>query len=122
MFFRYYFNWVYERYDYSGGKELPARDPAREPRAAQAVFRGVLAAADAVLRPLTPLVRRGAGLAEPLCRFANPAMKAVLPLLEAALRGMGKLEWLTGPASDRIVDFVRRADPATFDPPGRGDG
>ncbi|MEW6554222.1 MAG: NAD(P)/FAD-dependent oxidoreductase [Actinomycetota bacterium] len=120
MFFRYYFNWIYERYDYSGGKELPPRDPSSQPRVAQAVFRGVLAAADAVLRPLAPLVRAGVGLAEPLCRFANPAMKAVLPLLEAALRGMERLEGFTGPASDRIVDFVRRADPATFDPPGRG--
>ena len=114
MFFRYYFNWVYERYDYSGGREAPPRDRASEPRVAQAAFRGTLLAADTVLRALKPVVRAAADLAEPLTRYANPAMKALLPLVEALVRGMVKMEPVTGPLSERMVDFVRRADPGVF--------
>ncbi len=119
MFFRYYFNWIYERYDYSGGKTAPEGDAASQPRVAQTVFRGALGAADTVLRAFSPALKGAASLAEPLSRFANPAMQAALPLLEAVVRGMVKMERFTGPVSDKIVDFVRRADPATFDPPRR---
>lgn len=120
MFFRYYFNWTYERYDYSGGREAPPRDAASEPRVAQAAFRGALRAADAALVLLKPAVRAAAGLAQPLCRFANPAMKTALPLVEALVRGMVRMEPLTAPMSERVVDFARRADPDVFAPPGRG--
>jgi electron transfer flavoprotein-quinone oxidoreductase len=120
MFFRYYFNWIYERYDYSGGKGEPIRDGVTEPRIAQAVFRGALGAADAALWLVSPAVRAAAGLLEPLCRFANPVMKATLPALEALVRGMVKMEAFTGPVSEKIVDFVRRADPRVFDPPHKG--
>jgi flavin-dependent dehydrogenase len=119
MFFRYYFNWIYERYDYSGGKEVPPRE-APQPRAAQFLLRSVLGAADTVLGLLSPVMKPAALLAEPLCRFANPAMKAVLPLLEAVVRGMVRMEGLTSPLSEKIVDLVARSDPAAFDPPGKG--
>jgi flavin-dependent dehydrogenase len=119
MFFRYFFNWTYERYDYSGGKGEPPRDAAREPRTAQTLFRGALRACDGVLGMLSPALRATTGLLMPLCRFANPVMKTALPLLEAFMRGMVKLEPVLSPLSGRIVDFVRRADPGTFDPPGR---
>jgi flavin-dependent dehydrogenase len=122
MFFRYYFNWIYERYDYSGGKQLPERDPSSQPRTAQIIFRSALGATDIVMRALSPAVKAAAGLAEPLCRFANPAMRAALPLLEAMFGVLVKMERFTGPASDKIVDFVRRADAATFDPPGKRGG
>ncbi len=120
MYFRYYFNWLYERYDYSGGREAPPRDAASEPRVAQAVFRGALGAADKALSLLAPLIKPAAGLLEPLCRFANPAMKVALPLLEALMRGLVKVEAFTAPMSERLVDFVRRADPAVFDTPPKG--
>jgi flavin-dependent dehydrogenase len=120
MFFRYYFNWLYERYDYSGGNEAPPRDLASEPRAAQAVFRGTLGALDAALRLLSPAVKASTGVLQPLCRFANPVMKAALPLVEALVKGLVKMEAFTAPLSDRVVGFVRRSDPATFDPPGKG--
>ena len=60
------------------------------------------------------LVQPAADLAEPLTRYANPAMKALLPLVEALVRGMVKMEPVTGPLSERMVDFVRRADPGVF--------
>ncbi len=122
MFFRYYYNWVYERYDYSGGKGEPVRDRACEPRVAQSVFRGALGAADAALKLFSPLLRIAARRLEPLSRLANPAMKAALPAVEALLRAAAGMERLTAPISDRMVDFVRRADPGIFDPPRAGGG
>jgi len=119
MFFRYYFNWVYERYDYSGGKGEPRRDTASEPRVAQSVFRGALKACDATLGLLSPVTRAAADLFMPLCRFVNPVMKAALPLMEALVRGMVRLEPVMSPVSDRIIDFVRRGDPEVFDQPSR---
>ena len=120
MYFRYYFNWLYERYDYSGGKSEPSRNAAAEPRAAQSVFRGMLGAADAVLKLLSPAVRAASGLLEPLSRFANPAMKVALPLIELLMKGLVKMDPVTAPLSEKIVDMVRRSDPRIFDPPARG--
>lgn len=119
MFFRYHFNWIYERYDYSGGKGEPARNESDEPRMAQSVFHGALGAADAALKLLSPAVKVMTSLLEPLSGLANPVMKAVLPVVEALVRGMVKMEPVMAPLSDRIVDLVRRADPKVFDPPGK---
>ncbi len=38
MFFRYHYNWIYERYDYSEGKPPPDREGMVEPKAGQAAF------------------------------------------------------------------------------------
>ena len=120
MYFRYYYNWLHERYDYSGGKGGPPRDRAREPRVAQAIFRVALGAADSLLTLLSPLVKAAAGLLEPLSGLANPVMTALLPLVEALVRILVKMEPVMGPVSERIVDALGRADPATFDVPDEG--
>jgi flavin-dependent dehydrogenase len=120
MYFRYYYNWVYERYDYSEGHPAPVRDKGAEPRVAQAAFRLTLGCADLVLGGLAPLLRIAAALAEPLSGLANPAMKMLLPLIEVMMRGLVKLEPRTDALTSRIIRFVRRADPRTFDAPRRG--
>ena len=117
MYCRYYYNWLYERYDYSGGKETPARDESREPKLAQAAFRFVLGTADSLLKLLSPAISEAAELLEPLAVVANPAMKALLPLIEAAFKGLHRAEKVTAPLSNLLIDFVRRADPGVFDHP-----
>ena len=117
MYFRYYFNWLYERFDYSGGKEAPSRSAAGEPRIAQTAFKFVLRAADSLLSLLSPVISETAELVEPLAELANPVMKVSLPLIEAAFRGLHNIERLTAPLSDRLIDFIRHADPSVFDPP-----
>lgn len=116
MYFRYYFNWLYERYDYSGGKEAPARDAAREPRVAQAAFKFVLGTADSLLKLMSPAISETAELVEPLAGLANPAMKTLLPLIEAAFKGLHRMEKVTTPLSNRLISFIKRADPGVFDP------
>lgn len=120
LFPRYYYNWLYERYDYSGGKEEPERDRAREPRAAQAVLRGGLRLMDSALGLAAPLIRAASGLLEPLAGIVNPAMKLMLPAIEALMRGWKKVEPSLAPLSEKMVDFVGRADPAVFAPPQKG--
>ncbi|MBC7230639.1 MAG: NAD(P)/FAD-dependent oxidoreductase [Actinobacteria bacterium] len=122
MFPRYYYNWLYERYDYSGGRGEPARDHSREPRVAQAVLRAGFKLMDSALALGAPLVKAAAGLLEPVARFANPAMKVLLPGIEALMRGWKKVEPALAPLSDRMIDFVGRADPAVFAAPRKGGG
>jgi electron transfer flavoprotein-quinone oxidoreductase len=120
MYFRYYYNWVYERYDYSGGKSDEARDPAAEPVVAQTVFSVIMRAGDLTFLILAPVTRLLADFLEPAARFANPVMAKLLPLIERGVKGLIGLEKYTSPISDRIVDFVRRADPKIFDVARRG--
>jgi len=120
MFFRYYYNWLYERYDYSGGKPGPERDRDNEPRAAQEAFRITMEVADMLLKLSAPLLKPAARMLEPLADLANPAMKLLLPLVEALMKGLRELEPVTSPLADKLVDFVRRADPHVFDPPSEG--
>lgn len=118
MFFRYYYNWLYQRYDFSEGKPAPEPKGAEEPRFAQAIFKVFMKGLDLGLRLTGPLVRATARVLEPLSGLANPAMKMMLPLVEALIKGMVKLEPVMEPLSEKIIDFIRRADPAVFDPPG----
>jgi electron transfer flavoprotein-quinone oxidoreductase len=120
MYFRYYYNWLYERYDYSGGKTDEARVRAEEPRIGQEIFSITLKAGDLALTILSPVLKALVDLLEPGARFANPIMTRLLPALEAMVRGLVRVERYTIPISDRIVDFVRRADPRIFDAPGKG--
>lgn len=120
MYFRYYYNWIYERYDYSGGKTDAARDAALEPKTAQAIFSNTLSFADSVYGLLSPLTKGIAGLLEPTTEFANPVMRLLLPLIQAAVKGLVKWEPRMAPLSQRIIDFVRTADPKIFDAPGKG--
>jgi electron transfer flavoprotein-quinone oxidoreductase len=120
MYFRYYYNWLYERYDYSGGKQGPARDKAAEPRAAQEAFRIGMELADMMLELGGPLFKLAARLLEPLADLANPSMKVMLPFMGALMKGMERLEPYTSPLTDKLIDFVRRADPRIFDPPTEG--
>lgn len=120
MFFRYYYNWLHERYDYSGGKPGPARDRDNEPKAAQEIFRIATETADMLLKLSGPLVKPVARLLEPLADLANPCMKLLLPLVEALMKGLHELEPVTSHLADKLVDFVRRADPSIFDPPSEG--
>ncbi len=122
MFFRYFYNWLYERYDYSEGKPAPDRGKMTEPKAAQAAFRALLRGLDLVLRAAGPLVRTAARIMEPLASLANPAMRLLLPAVEALVRGLVRLEPVTAPLSEKVVDFIRRADPSIFDPPRGRDG
>ena len=117
MFFRYYYNWIHERYDYSEGKPAPDRSGVREPVVAQFLFKAALKSMDLALCAAGPLIRAAARLLEPLSGLANPAMKALLPLVEALVRGMVRVERYLEPVSERVIDFIRRADPHTFDPP-----
>lgn len=117
MYFRYFYNWLHERYDYSEGKPAPDRAGVREPVVAQFIFKAGLRGLDTFLRAGGPLIRAAAHLLEPLSILANPVMKALLPLVEALVRGMVRLEPLLQPVSDRVIDFIRRADPSTFDQP-----
>ncbi len=119
MFFRYYYNWLHERYDYSEGKPVPDRAGLREPVVAQFLFRSALRLTELVLRAGGPLIRAGARLLEPLSGLANPVMKALLPLVEALIRAMVRLEPHVEPLSRKVNDLIYRADPSTFDPPGR---
>jgi hypothetical protein len=120
MFFRYHYNWIYERYDYSEGKPPPDREGMVEPKFGQAAFGLVFGLADSGLGLLAPLVKFTAGALEPLSVIANPAMKLLLPLLEALVKGMIKIEPLTAPLADKLVDFVGRAHPDTFAAPIKG--
>ena len=119
MFFRYHYNWLHERYDYSEGKEPPARGDRGRSKLSQILFRKTLEAMDLSARMLSPFIRITARALEPLSVLANPTMKVLLPVVEMLFKGFARLEPATEPLSRKLVEFIRNADPEIFDQPRR---
>ena len=134
MFFRYYYNWQHERYDYHMGHEH-AHESIKLPKVGGAVFRTIswirdsllqffgpliirtiLRTVDSLLQFFAPLIRSVARFLEPVSIFANPLLKIFLPIYEGLLKIIEPIiDPLTDPLSKKMVGFVERADPSIFE-------
>ena len=115
MFFRYYQNWDRGSCELSGRESL-SYDASKRPVLGEAVFRVLVGGLDLLLRIGSPAFRLLAAAGVHLSWLCNPFMKLLLPvirpvyvILRKPLRPLG--EWL----SQRVVSFVRRADPKLFE-------
>ena len=119
MYFRYYYNWQYERFDGiepRGGEDDSMAAPGTTGTIrAHRFFVFALRGMESALQLSAPVTRFLAGILEPTAAAANPLMKLLLPGLEAANNVSRRLEPAMNPLSDRLIDFVRRADPRIFD-------
>lgn len=115
MYFRYYYNWQHERYDYRTRYENDHK-LVKRPKGGEAVFRIILWFIDFLLQFFSPLIKLIACFLEPVSVFANPFMKISLPIIEPIYQGLLKIiDPLTDPLSKKMVDFVERADPSIFE-------
>jgi len=117
MYFRYYQNWVYNVYDFAGREERRF-DETQRPRVGEAVFRFFVGGLDLLLRLLRPLFQGLAILGFYLSGLANPMMKLLLPIVRPLYKLLRKpLAPLGNRLADKIVRFVKHADPKLFEAP-----
>jgi flavin-dependent dehydrogenase len=116
MYFRYFYNWLYERFGEHHG-ELPAVSSGTQ-TAGHRAFKRSLESLDRVLERFSSPIKRAAAFVAPASVVANPVMKALLPILEPVYLVLVRiLEPVTDPLSNKLIDFVNRADPSMFDSP-----
>jgi len=115
MYFRYYYNWQHERYDYRIRPEHVHKS-IKLPKGGEAVFRIIMWLMGSLLQFFSPLIKPVACFLGPVSIFANPLMKISLPIIEPVYQGLLKIiDPLTDPLSKKMVDFVERADPSIFE-------
>ncbi len=116
MYFRYYQNWVYNAYDFAGREERRF-DETHRPRIGEAVFRFFVGGLD-LLCLLRPLIQGFAIIGFYLSGLANPMMKLLLPLFRPLYKLLRKpLAPLGDRLADKLVRFVKYADPKLFEVP-----
>jgi len=115
MYFRYYQNWIHNGYDFAG-REDRVVDEARRPRIGEAVFRFFVGGLELLLRLLRPVVQLLAFIGFYLSVLANPTMKLLLPIVRPLYKLLRKpLAPLGNWLSDKIIRFVKYADPKLFE-------
>ena len=115
MFFRYYQNWLYESYDYSGNKKQ-RNETLKRPKSKQILFRITLKLIDFLLKTFSQKGKKRFRLILKLSDAANPLMKKYLPKIESVNSILTKLlEPINNSLSEKVIDFVYRADPAIFE-------
>ena len=115
MYFRYYQNWIHNVYDFAGREERIV-DEARRSKTGGAVFRFFVGGLELLLRLLRPLIQLLAMVGFYLSDLANPAMKLLLPVIRPLYKLLRKpLAPLGNWLSDKIVNFVKYADPELFE-------
>ncbi len=115
MYFRYYQNWIHNAYDFAG-REDRVFDKTRQPKVGETIFKIFVGGLEWLLRLLSPVIKLLAvvgfylsGLANPLMKILLPVVRGVYKLLRKPLAPFGN--WL----ADRIVNFVKHADPKIFE-------
>lgn len=109
MFFRYYYNWHYKRFDYAGA--FPAVVKRKT-----ACFAFTYRAVAALTVALLPLIWALAAVKLPLSFLLNPLMRATLPVLEPLYRrALDLCDPLLSRLSARMVSRVIHADPRIFE-------
>lgn len=114
MYFRYYQNWLYENYDYSG-KKLSNKESVKRPRFKQNLFSFSLISLNSILRLLYKVKRFYRWFLFPFSRSANTFMKNLLKIIEPVYLFLIKLiEPWANKLSKKLIRFVDKADPAIF--------
>ncbi|MGC9325774.1 MAG: NAD(P)/FAD-dependent oxidoreductase [Desulfomonilia bacterium] len=115
MFYRYYYNWHHERFDYSGSVSAGTPKTLEERRHDER-FRMRFRAGQACILAFVPLVWILAVLSFPLAKALNPAMKILLPVIEPLYSGILRLcAPLSERASRRKVEGLVKTDPTLFE-------
>ena len=115
MYFRYYQNWLYESYDYSGNNKQRS-ETLKRPKSKQILFRITLKLIDFLLKIFIHKGKKRYRLILKLSDAANPIMRKYLPKIESVNSILTKLlEPINNCLSEKVIDFVYRADPAIFD-------
>ncbi len=122
MYFRYYYNWIHQRYDYSGCKYEHKDIYSRKPMMAAVLFRVALDFMEGLLRLFSPLIKIAARFFKPASRYGNNLVKMLMPVLEPFWKFLLSLEDKMEPATSWINRFIEEADPAIFASPSRRGG
>ena len=114
MYLRYYYNWNHERFN--GEKKAAADRQIRFGTGGSRFLSVMLKIMDMALKVFRPLIWLTAVLFTPLASFANPFMRAVLPVMEPIYLGILKLLNPVGEKlGDRFVQAVVHSDPVRFE-------
>lgn len=105
MFLRYYYNWENDCASPAG----PAEDHKKKTN-----LKLDLIILDALVILFSPVTWVLACLLAPLSGAVNPLIKFFLPVIELALRAGVQMEPLFNPLYRWMIDYVKRADPATL--------
>jgi len=115
MFFRYYYNWHHNRFDYSEAHHAPLAKNAEE-RKRDNRFRRGFRFGQAFILVLSPLIWFLAIVLFPVAKILNPVMKLLLPVIEPIYTGVLKL---SAPLTERLsrskVERLVRTDPSLFE-------
>ncbi len=117
MFFRYYYNWVYERYDQRDFADRKGVNSAMKGTFSSFLFKSFIRGFAITLRFFSPFIRFAARVLEPVCVVANPLMGLLLPFFKGFLNFWAKLEPLTSRISDVSVELIKWSDPRIFERP-----
>ena len=114
MFFRYYYNWHHERFDYPASSVCEEKRHAERP--GDVWFRTCFRIGQALIMLFIPLIWTAALMSLPFAGAFNPAMKLLLPVIEPVYAGILRLcAPLSALLSQRMVDRVVRADSSLFE-------
>ncbi|MFX0072732.1 MAG: NAD(P)/FAD-dependent oxidoreductase [Candidatus Hermodarchaeota archaeon] len=122
MYFRYYYNWIYESYDFYGKRERKSERKKR-PIVKESLFTSSLAIIDSLIKFFLRFKKSFASTALSISSKANLLTKRTLLKMEnTLLASMNFFEPINEYFSKKIIKFVKRADPSIFEEgPSRGD-
>ncbi len=114
MYFRYYQNWLYECYDYSG-KKIHRNKSLKRPKVKETMFRIALKMMNYFCWIFRSMGKKRSKLLMKFVEGANPLMKKYLPKIEPINLTLTRLlNPINESLSRKIIDFVYRADPSIF--------
>jgi flavin-dependent dehydrogenase len=120
MFFRYYYNWHHNRFDYSAEKETAVTSSRLGLKGRMNAFNILTSSLDFLLIVTDPLVRLAAILLYPFAWSANLFFRIFLPFIEPVYTLLLKVtEKSTNRLSRRLTAFTVSADPSIFINPAK---
>jgi hypothetical protein len=120
MFFRYYQNWIYENYDYSG-KRVIRTNSSKKLRKVEMKFLRYMGILETILRSLSKKKKLLTIIVIPLSKSLNTIMRKALPVVEPIyLIILRLLNPILNRFSRNILKFVKYANPIIFQNQKRG--
>jgi len=114
MFFRYYYNWVYESYDYSKKRKIE-RVSSKKLRKMEKKFTRYLRLIDSLLISLRKRRKLLSVIIIPFSNSLNTLLKKILPIFEPIyLFTLKLLNPISNQLNNKILKFTEYANPSIF--------
>ncbi len=115
MFFRYYHNWHYERFDYGTSRNETVVLPAGKTGSGGGGFRFLMRLLVVLLLVFDPVIRLLALLSILLAWLANPLARLALPIIEPLYTGSIRItKGVAARMSERLIAYTVGSDSSVF--------